>query len=151
MVTPPPVGTELPSHSAACLGCGAVPHSLRMRFRVVEPAAVAGTVTLDDRHQGAPGIAHGGVVAVLFDEALGFAQVFGPGPAVTAKLTTDYRLPVPIGVPLHLLARLDSRAGRKLHTSGELRLESATGPVAATATALFVTVPESHFARYAPA
>ncbi len=149
MVTPLPVGTELPSHSAACLGCGDVPHGLRMRFRVAGPQTVAASVTLDERHQGAPGIAHGGVVAVLFDEALGFAQVFGPGPAVTANLTTDYRLPVPIGTPLHLLARLDDRAGRKLHTSGELRLEAPDGPLAATATGLFVTVPQEHFARFA--
>ncbi len=153
MVTPrtqaPAVGTVLPTHNPACFGCGDVPDGLRMRFRVTGPSTVATRVVLADRHQGAPGIAHGGMVALLFDEVLGYTQAFVPEPAVTASLTTDYRRPVPVGEPLELTGSLDRRDGRKLHVSGEIRL--ADGRVAATATGLFLTVPLSHFAPYAPA
>ena len=147
MVTPP-VGTVLPSHNPACFGCGDTADGLGLRFRVTAPSTVGAEVTLDERHQGAPGIAHGGMVALLFDEALGYAQAFVPGRAVTANLTTDFRLPVPIGEPLRLVARLDRQDGRKLRTSGEILL--ADDRVAATATGLFVVVPAAHFARFAP-
>jgi hypothetical protein len=56
---------------------------------------------------------------------------------------------VPVGEPLELTGSLDRRDGRKLHVSGEIRLTD--GRVAATATGLFLTVPLSHFAPYAPA
>jgi acyl-coenzyme A thioesterase PaaI-like protein len=147
--TGPAVGTELPQHYAGCFGCGDHPAGPAMRFRVVAPGTVACDLRLARHHQGAPGIAHGGLVTAVFDEAMGATQVFVEGRAVTATLSTDFRRPVPVESPLHVVARLDERDGRKLRTSAELRLGDADGPVAATARALFLTVPDEHFARYA--
>lgn len=146
--TTPPVGTALPQHYSGCYGCGDHPAGLGMRFLVVAPDTVACALSLARHHQGAPGIAHGGIVATVFDEALGATQVFTAGRAVTATLTTDFRRPIPVEAPLHVRARLDERDGRKLRTSAEIRLGSADGQLAATARALFVSVPDEHFAPY---
>lgn len=144
----PRVGTVLPRHYAGCFACGDLEGGLRMRFRVVEPLTVESVVTLDTHHQGAPGLAHGGVIAAVFDEALGALQAFVQEPAVTAHLGVDYRRPVPIGTPVHVLSRLDARDGRKLRVSAEAHLGAVDGPVAATATGLFVVVPVEHFTRH---
>ena len=70
--------------------------------------------TLGDAFEGAPGRAHGGMVAALFDEAMGFVLSIACTPAFTGRLTVTYRAPVPIGVPLEFRARLTGRDGRKL-------------------------------------
>lgn len=147
--TPPAVGTALPQHFAGCFGCGDHPAGLGLRFTVVAPRTLEAGVVLARHHQGAPGIAHGGIVALLFDEALGATQAFVPERAVTANLSTDFRRPVPVETPLHVRARLDGQDGRKLRTSAVLRLGGPDGRVAATCSALFVTVPDEHFAPYA--
>lgn len=144
----PTPGTPLGQHSATCFGCGDLEGGLRMRFTAGEDLSVTGTFPVQVHHQGAPGIAHGGLVATAFDEALGALQVFFDERAVTANLTTDFRLPVPVGSVLHLRCRVDGREGRKLAVSGEARLDGPDGPVAAQASALFVFVTEEHFARH---
>ncbi len=119
-----------------------------MRFRVVDALTLESVVTLAAEHQGAPGIAHGGIVAAVFDEALGALQAFLQEPAVTASLTTEFRAPVPIGTALFVRSRIDSRAGRKVRVSGTAHLGAVDGPVAGTASGLLVVVPADHFVRH---
>lgn len=145
--TPPP-GTELPPHYAGCFGCGHLEGGMRMRFVVEDDLTVASTFPVERHHQGAPGIAHGGVVSAAFDEALGLLAVHHREPAVTASLQTQFRRPVPVGSVLHLRARIVGREGRKIWCTGEARLDAPDGPLAADATALFVVVPVAHFAQH---
>ena len=52
-----------------CFGCSpANPAGLQLRFRRRGDRVVARYV-IDDRFHGAPGIAHGGIAATIFDEA----------------------------------------------------------------------------------
>ena len=63
---------RLPSHTPTCMGCGPDnPHGLGL---VVYRSAdvVYADVTFDERHIGAPGLAHGGAVAAACDDVLGF-------------------------------------------------------------------------------
>lgn len=53
-------------------------------------------VTFDERHIGAPGLAHGGAVAAACDDVLGFTLWIAGTPAVTRSLTVEYLLPVPL-------------------------------------------------------
>lgn len=116
---------------------------------VVGPGQTAtAAYTVAPHHQGASGLAHGGALAAAFDEVLGAVQFHFDDPAVTASLTTSFRLPVPVGSVLHMTAREQSRDGRKLHVVGEARIGGPDGPVAATATGLFVFVDPAHFARF---
>jgi acyl-coenzyme A thioesterase PaaI-like protein len=99
--------------------------------------------TLGDAFEGAPGRAHGGVVAALFDEVMGFVLSIVGTPAFTGRLTVSYRAPVPIGVPLEFRARLTRRHGRKLLMVGEARRGDR---LLAEAEALFVAVDPERFA-----
>ena len=54
------------------------------------------TVTLGSAFEGAPGRAHGGVVATLIDEAMGMVLHIVGTPAFTGRLTVNYRAPTPL-------------------------------------------------------
>jgi hypothetical protein len=93
---------------------------------------VVGEVCFGRAFEGAPGIAHGGFVAAVLDEALGMASALSGGPCMTAELTTRYRTHTPIATVLRIEARLDAVDGRKVFTSGEIyagetRIAEASG------------------------
>lgn len=104
-------------------------------FRSVE---VVGHCTLDASFGGGPGRAHGGVVATLFDEALGRANVAAGLSGMTVALEVRFRAGTPLGVPLQITARCDRAEGRKRFCSGELW---AGDRRVAEATAVYVTEP----------
>ncbi len=134
----------IPPHQPNCFGCGPENAAgLGMTMRV-QDERVIGEVTLDHRHEGAPGVAHGGVVAAALDDLFGGVLVMLEQPAVTANLSVDYRAPVVLGRPLDLLAWSDGRTGRKLSLRGEM---SQAGALVAQATALFLTVDLEHFLK----
>jgi len=141
-------GDALPAHYSGCFACGDVRGGLRMRFTAGPDETILATFEVEEHHQGAPGIAHGGLIATAFDEALGMLAYYTREPAVTGRLTTEFRRPVPVGAVLHLQTRIDERAGRKIMVSGTARLDGPDGPVAATVSAVFVTVPVEHFVKH---
>lgn len=98
--------------------------------------------TLEEAFEGAPGRAHGGVVAALFDEVLGFVLSIVRTPAYPGRLTVSYRAPTPLGQELEFRARLRSRQGRKLTMEATAR--SADGLIA-EAEGLFIAVDPDHF------
>ena len=100
---------------------------------------------MTELHQGAPGLAHGGVLAAAFDEVLGAAAELAHLPLVTVRLECDFHRPVPLGATLHLDARCTGIDGRKVYTAGAGRLDAPDGPVAVRAAGLFVKVPPEHF------
>ncbi|HWD01993.1 MAG TPA: PaaI family thioesterase [Amycolatopsis sp.] len=146
----PVAGTELGVHFDECFGCGdEIDAGLRLRSVVGEGHTVLSKFTVTPAHQGAPGLAHGGLLACAFDEALG--SVVGNllrRPAVTGKLETDFRRPVPVGSTLYIEAHLDGTAGRKIYVSADGRLDAPDGPLAVTARALFVAVGFDHFTTH---
>lgn len=145
---PFPVGSPLPPHQPNCFGCGPRnPAGLHLRCMVTEEG-VAGSFRLEEHHEGGPGIAHGGVVAAVLDDLLGYLLYRLGHPMVTARLEIDYRLPVPLLVDVAATARIVSVEGRKVWTEGELRAPG--GPVYAQARGLFVRVPPEHFTRVSP-
>lgn len=108
-----------------------------------------------EAHQGAPGLAHGGIVAAAFDEVLGSLHWILGIPWVTGQLLVDYLRPVPVGTHLSLTAQADAMIGRRVFCSGAA-VGSVTGDgtgeqdVLATAAGVFVTVEVEHFRRHAP-
>ena len=66
------------------------------------------------------------------------------------SLETDFLLPVPIGTELHIYAEITGLVGRKVYSRAEGRLGSPDGPIAVTASALFIIVPMAHFLEKAP-
>ena len=147
----PQSGTKIPSHFGHCFGCGDLhPTGLHLVAHVGEGANLTAEFTVTHDHQGAPGLAHGGVLSLAFDEALGKLMWLIRSPAVTARLETDFLKPVPMGSTLHITAEISGQVGRKVYTRAEGRLDSPDGPLAVKAAALFVVVPMSHFLENAP-
>lgn len=142
---PLPEGADGPmrAHTATCFGCGPDnPAGLHLAF-VRDGDVVRATTTLPPEHEGAPGLAHGGIVASILDDMSGAIPRALGQRAVTAKLEVDFAAPVVIGRPLDAQAWLESFDGRKIRIVTRL-LDGDT--VVATGRALFLTVPREHFA-----
>ena len=148
----PATGTQIPSHFKHCFGCGDLhPTGLHLIAHVGDGLSITAEFTVTENHQGAPGLAHGGLLSLAFDEALGKLMWLLRAPAVTARLETDFLAPVPIGTTLYISARIVGQQGRKVYSEAEGRLNGPDGPVAVRAASLFVIVPMKHFLENAPA
>lgn len=145
----PGPGERTREHHAQCRGCADVPGSLRIASWVDDDGvSVRSRFDVLDEHQGAPGLLHGGLLMTAFDDSLGTAHTQVVRAAVTARMETDFRRPVPIGTTLWLRCRVDAVVGRKVYTSGVACLDALDGPVVGTARALFLTVGKEHFLRH---
>ena len=148
----PAVGSKIPSHFGHCFGCGDLhPTGLHLVAYAGEGLDITAEFTVTENHQGAPGLAHGGLLSLAFDEALGKLMWLLRAPAVTARLETDFLKPVPIGTRLHITARITGQVNRKVYSEAEGRLGGPDGEIAVRAASLFVIVPMKHFLENAPA
>ncbi len=142
----PAAGNPLGPHYLRCFGCGPEhPTGLHLRVIAGEGLTLRSTFQVTEHHQGAPGLAHGGLLSTAFDESLGALNWLTHTPAVTARLETDFRRPVPVGSTLHIDAEITGVQGRKIWTAATGRLEGWDGPVAVNAAALFIEVGLEHF------
>jgi acyl-coenzyme A thioesterase PaaI-like protein len=81
---------------------------------------IMATGVFGDQYEGPPGYVHGGVIAAVFDEVLGFAQSLSGRPGMTGRLTVHYRSPTPLHTELRIDGRVDRVEGRKIFTIGRL-------------------------------
>ena len=147
----PVAGSKIPSHFGHCFGCGDLhPTGLHLVAYAGAGLDITAEFTVTENHQGAPGLAHGGLLSLAFDEALGKLMWLLRAPAVTARLETDFLKPVPMGSVLHISARIVGQVSRKVYAVAEGRLNSADGPLAVRAASLYVIVPMDHFLNNAP-
>jgi acyl-coenzyme A thioesterase PaaI-like protein len=87
-----------------------------------DTVSISGRVTFGAYFHGANGAAHGGSIALLFDEVLGIPANAGVATmARTAYLHVNYRSVTPVGTELQVTARTASVDGRKRIVRGELR------------------------------
>jgi acyl-coenzyme A thioesterase PaaI-like protein len=132
-----------PQHDPACWGCGDNPTGIHLAHPAEEGLrSYESFVQFDERHQAAPGLVHGGLVAAALDEACGLLATWFRFPCVTGRLFVHYRRPVPINIELQLRARLDEERGRRVFVSGEL---TDGDEALAHARCAFVHVPLEHF------
>jgi acyl-coenzyme A thioesterase PaaI-like protein len=102
-------------HYPGCYGCGsgnARGLGLRMTW---QDGGAMGEHTVPGHAVGAPGIAHGGYLAALVDEALALigSSVAG-GPIMSARVEVDYPRPTPVERPLRLRGGVERTSGRRL-------------------------------------
>jgi len=142
----PRPGDAIPSHYRWCFGCGPDhPTGLHMQLFAGNDLSTYGTFVVTDNHQGAPGLAHGGLLTTAMDEVLGSLNWLLASPAVTAHLECDFRRPVPVGSLLQMTAKVDGVQGRRVNMTAQALLD---GKQAVTARAVFVQVPLEHFLNY---
>jgi acyl-coenzyme A thioesterase PaaI-like protein len=135
----------LPSHYNKCFGCGE-DHPAGLHMKVVgSKDRVEGSFLVTEHHQGAPGLAHGGVLAAAVDEAMGFLIYLLAAPAVTGHLEVDYRKPVPVGSVLELETHVERIEGRKVFAVLTGRVD---GVVHIEARSIYIKVDVQHFLPY---
>ncbi|MFZ4515404.1 MAG: PaaI family thioesterase [Acidimicrobiia bacterium] len=83
-----------------------------------ERRSLVATGTLPAAFEGPPGYAHGGMLAMLFDEIIGMGNIAAGYPGMTASLTVHYRRPTPIHRPLTFTALVDHVDGNTIEASG---------------------------------
>ena len=99
-------------------------------------------------HEGGPGVAHGGWIASVLDEALGHLSLLCGQMTVTATLTVDFVRPAPIERPLKIIAWRDRVERNRWINVAELIL-AQTGVVLARARGEFAMRDQTrHFERF---
>jgi acyl-coenzyme A thioesterase PaaI-like protein len=137
-------------HYARCFACGDRHETgLHLRMVVLDGVAVRCSFAITEHHMGAPGLAHGGVLASALDEALGSLSWLMLTPAVTAHLEVDYVRPVPVGRTVVIDASCRGVDGRKMYVEGVGRLDREDGEVAMRGTGMFLAVSADHFESHA--
>ena len=138
---------DSPYHPMSIVGGTAHPWAPQLHT-APDGVGVAGVVTLGPSHEGGPGLAHGGVLSLLFDHAMGQAVYVSGQSAMTVSLEVRYRAPTPLGIPLGVSARVDRTQGRRVFVTAEVR---ADGRLTAEASGVFLTLTAENVAQIFPA
>jgi uncharacterized protein (TIGR00369 family) len=129
-----------PNPTNNCFGCGGANEAgMKLTFEQNNTTRrIVGRFVLGPRYQGGGGMAHGGIIAMLMDEAMGKACRFRYARAVTAELTVRYLKPVRVDQEIVVEAFESEQKGRNLFQVGEIR--NAAGDLLARGTARFVVL-----------
>jgi acyl-coenzyme A thioesterase PaaI-like protein len=133
-----------------CFGCGpSNDKGLRIKSRV-EGDEVVADFAPEPHHLAFPGVLNGGIIGALLDchcnwtAAHHLMQQQGassPPCTVTAEYTIRLKRPTPMGVPVHLRAKVVESGDDRAVIEGTLE---AGGKITATCRGIFVAVKEGH-------
>lgn len=135
--------------SRTCFVCGVENNAgLGMRFYQNESGEVESRYRVESRHQGYPGVTHGGIVAAMLDEVAGRALMGDGSPRfmVTGQLNVRYKKPVPTETTLRLVGRVKSDKGRM--ATAESFIFDEHGNVLAQAEVILFDVPVEIQSRF---
>jgi uncharacterized protein (TIGR00369 family) len=87
-----------PQPTNRCFGCGGANEAgMKQPFELdVDAHRTRGRFVLGPNYAGGAGFAHGGIIAVVLDEAMGKLSKLTGERAVTAEMSIEYRKPVPV-------------------------------------------------------
>jgi acyl-coenzyme A thioesterase PaaI-like protein len=108
-------------------------------FKTQVDGEITGFIRMGSGTEGPPGHAHGGSMASVLDEAMGFACWIHDMPVLAARIEVDFRAPLPIPAILRVRGAILSVDGRKVRT--EAILTALDGAVYSEASGLFVRLP----------
>jgi uncharacterized protein (TIGR00369 family) len=129
-----------PNPANHCFGCGGA-NSQGMKLAFEQDNAnrrVIGKFVLGPRYQGGGGNLHGGIIAVLLDEAMGKVCRFRNARAVTAEMNIDFVRPISVEQEVTVEAFETAFRGRNIFQWGEIR--DAEGHLLARGRARFVII-----------
>ena len=91
-----------------CFGCGPLNEDgLKLKFEPGPDGSVA-EYQVQDRFQSWHGMAHGGMVALMLDEAVGWAAWHAGHPGVTGRLQVAFRRPLQLGEWVRIVGKVDN-------------------------------------------
>jgi len=132
--------TLAPNPANKCFGCGGA-NDAGMKLTFEQDNAkrkIVGRFILGEAYQGGGGMAHGGIIATLLDEAMGKVCRFREVRAVTAELTVQYLKPVKVDEEIIVEGFETEQKGRNLFLAGEIR--NNAGTVLARGSGRFVVI-----------
>ena len=106
---------------------------------------VTGRANLGLAHEGPPGYVHGAVIAGVFDQILGLANLASGNVGMTGTLTIRYLRPTPLSTDLVFEGKTESVEGRKIFVTGTLH---AGGTLTAEAEGVFVNLLQPRAVEY---
>ena len=123
-----------------CFGCGPDnPDGMRLKFTLDEANRRSlSNFRLAKCYAGPPGHAHGGVIAIILDEAMGKVNKLRNVIALTSEMQIQYLKPVPLGARLVAEGREQRVRGRVHINVAEIRNER--GEVLAHSRGKFIAV-----------
>lgn len=129
-----------PNPANNCFGCGgANDFGMKLAFELDGDARRSkGIFVLGPRYAGGAGFAHGGIIAVLLDEAMGKISKLSDERAVTAELNVEYRKPVPVDAEIVVSGWQEEEKGRNRFRVGEIH--DAQGNLLARGRGRFVVI-----------
>ena len=130
-----------------CFGCGGNNDAgMRLVFDLdFDAKRIRGRFVLGANYAGGAGFAHGGIIAVVLDEAMGKISKLTEEKAVTAELNVLFRKPVPVDKEIVVEGWQEEEKGRNRFRVGEIR--DSEGNLLARGTARFVAIDTEHFER----
>ena len=132
-----------PFHPLSLVGGVAHPVAPQLSFEQIENGVTA-TVRLGPVFEGGPTLAHGGVLALIFDHSMGAAVYLAGYAAMTRTLEVTYTAPTPLERDLTVRAEVTRVDGRQVRVVASI----ADGDtVTATAEAVFIVLTEDNLAR----
>lgn len=129
-----------PNRENRCFGFGGANGSgMKLTFEQDNAnRRIVGRFTLGETYQGGGGMAHGGIIALLLDEAMGKVCRFREVRAVTAELTVEYLKPVKVDQEIVVEGYETESKGRNLFLAGEIR--NSAGEILARGRGRFVVI-----------
>jgi uncharacterized protein (TIGR00369 family) len=139
-----------PKETNHCFGCGAAnPAGMKLTFDLdLDARRTHGSFVLGANYAGGGGFAHGGIIAVVLDEAMGKLSRLGGEHAVTAEMNVEYRKPVPVDKPIVVEGWQEQENGRNRFRVAEIR--DSQGNLLARGKGRFVIVNQAHFSEAQP-
>jgi uncharacterized protein (TIGR00369 family) len=132
------VAFEIAPHN--CFACGELNrHGLQLQMHLTANGSWT-EITLDERFEGWAGIAHGGILATLADEAMAWSLFSDDQLGLTASLAIDFRKPAPVGRPLRAEGWITDRRRLRYETAARV-VDLTSGEVVAEATGVYVAAP----------
>lgn len=130
-----------------CFGCGALNEiGLQLEFRRTTDGVWA-AFTPDRRYEGYAGMAHGGVLTTMLDEAMSWAITARGDFAVTARMTVSFRQPARIGALMRVEARVIGTRRQIVDAEAKI-IEVDSGAIVAEAEGRFMRVTDSQAAEW---
>jgi acyl-coenzyme A thioesterase PaaI-like protein len=136
-----------PQVANRCFGCGAANDAgMKLLFELdFDERRTRGRFALGANYAGGAGFAHGGIIAVVLDEAMGKLSKLNEERAVTAEMSIEYKKPVPVNQEIAVEGWQEEEKGRNRFRVAEIR--DGRGNLLARGKGRFVVISESHFAK----
>jgi uncharacterized protein (TIGR00369 family) len=134
-------GTTFEFSPHNCFACGTLnTHGMQLVIHIEQGRSWT-ELQLARRFEGWEGIAHGGILCTILDEVMAWSLVGADNWGVTARLTVDFKRPVPVGRPIRAEGWVTEIRRRLVTTAGSI-VDVADGTRLATADALYVAATE---------